>query len=170
MRTYSSLSSPFMSVFIAGRCGDDRDGVALVNATHGAGVGLRGSERAPGGKMLRTAPWQDKEMCAGDLHAARMRVESKHVTASLGVIADVRRTHEWAEAALAACGFGKTMGEAVAVILNVVSRAIWLRWLELGRGRSPGRHLSNYLYRRFIPLPNSQIKKGGNHAAFRVQC
>ena len=37
------------------------------------------------------------------------------------MIADVRRTHEWAEAALAACGFGKTMGEAVEVILNVVS-------------------------------------------------
>ena len=60
-------------------------------------------------------------MCAGDLYAARMRVESRHVTAALGVIAEVRRTQEWAEAALAACGFGKTMGEAVEVILNVVS-------------------------------------------------
>ena len=39
----------------------------------------------------------------------------------LGVIADVRRTQGWAEAALADCGFGKTLGEAVEVILNVVS-------------------------------------------------
>ena len=52
----------------------------------GHGVGFRGSERAPGGKMLRTAPWQDMGMCAGDLYAARMRVESKHVTAALGPI------------------------------------------------------------------------------------
>ena len=86
----------------------------------GHGVGLRGSARAPGGKVVRTAPWQDKEMCAGDLYAARMRVESEHVTAALGVITDVRRTQGWAEAALAECGFGKTPGEAVEVILNVV--------------------------------------------------
>ena len=87
----------------------------------GHGVGLRGGARAPGDKMMRTAPWQDKEMCAGDMYAARMRVESEHVTAALGVIADVRRTQGWAEAALAECGFDKTLGEAVEVILNVVS-------------------------------------------------
>ena len=87
----------------------------------GHGVGIRGGARSPGGKMTRTAPWQDKGKCAGDLYAARMWVESCHVTAALGVIADVRRTQGWAEAALAECGFGKTLGEAVEVILNVVS-------------------------------------------------
>ena len=87
----------------------------------GHGAGFRGSARTPGDKMMRTEPWQDKGTCAGDLYAARMGIEHKHVTAALGVIAEVRSTQKWAEAALAACGFGEAMGEAVEVILNVVS-------------------------------------------------
>ena len=74
----------------------------------GHGVGIRGGARSSGGKMTRTAPWQHKGKCAGDLYAARMWVESCHVTAALDVIADVRRTQGWAEAALAEFGFGKT--------------------------------------------------------------
>ena len=91
---------------------------------HGHGVGIRGGVRSPGDKMARTAPWQDTGKCAGDLYAARMGVDSSHVTAALGVITEVRRTQKWAEAALAECGFGKTLGEAVEVILNVVSPAL----------------------------------------------
>ena len=90
----------------------------------GHGVGIRGGVRSPGGKMARTAPWNDTGKCAGDLYAARMEVDGSHVTAALGVITEVRRTQKWAEAALAECGFGKTLGEAVEVILNVVSPAL----------------------------------------------
>ena len=78
----------------------------------GHGVGIRGGARSSGGKMTRTAPWQHKGKCAGDLYAARMWVESCHVTAALDVIADVRRTQGWAEAALAECGFGKNTGRS----------------------------------------------------------
>ena len=90
----------------------------------GHGVGFRGNLRSPGDKMVRTAPWDDTGTCAGDLYAARMEVDGGHVRAALSVIAEVRRTQTWAEAALAECGFGKTLGEAVEVILNVVSPAL----------------------------------------------
>ena len=56
------------------------------------GVGIRGSERMPGGKLPHTAPLPEKEGCAGDLYAAHMRIENEHVTEALEVIAGVRDT------------------------------------------------------------------------------
>ena len=40
-------------------------------------------------------------------------------------------------------------------ISNEIWRAIWLRWLELGRGRSWGRHFGEVAAR---PAPRSQIE------------
>ena len=87
----------------------------------GHGVGIRDGTGSTGDQMARTEPWDDTGQCAGDLYAARMSVESGHVTAALEVIAGVRRTQDWAEAAMAECGFGATPGGAVEVILNAVS-------------------------------------------------
>ena len=85
------------------------------------GVGVRGSKSVSGDKMRHTKPWQDDSTCAGDLYAACLGVESEHVAEALGMLAKVRGTQKWAEAALASCGFGTTTGEAVEVILNTVS-------------------------------------------------